>query len=187
MGRQTFTAYQDMDKARQDAFDKIAEGRKVVNDRIGGPFDVWLLNPEMATRAVGMGGMFRFSTSVDRRIIELAILVTGQFWKAQFEWFAHEPMARKAGLADHIIDAIKRGEKPESMDADEAAAWQLCNDLHHHHRIEDKVFNAARDCFGEQGVAEIVGLIGYYTLVSMTLNAFDVDLPEGSEKPFPEV
>ncbi|MDH5738469.1 MAG: carboxymuconolactone decarboxylase family protein [Gammaproteobacteria bacterium] len=186
MGRQTFTPYEAMSEERQQAFNRIAEGRKVVDGKIGGPFDVWLMNPELATRAVGLGGMFRFRTSVDRRIIEMAILITGQFWQAQFEWFAHAPMARQAGLAEHIIEAVKAGNKPDPMADDEAAVWALCTELHHHHRVSDAVFANAKEAFGEQGVAEIVGLIGYYTLVSMTLNTFDVDLPAGAKKPFPD-
>lgn len=184
MGRQTLTPYSELSEERQQAFDKISSDRGIKNDPIGGPFDVWLLNPEMATRNVGLGGMFRFRTSVDRRIVELAILVTGHFWKAQFEWYAHEPMARKAGLSEHIISAIKEGAVPDPMDSDEAAAYHLCMELHHTHQVSDESFQTAVEIFGEQGVAEIVNLIGYYTIVSMTLNTFDVDLPEGASKPF---
>lgn len=184
MGRQTLKPYSELSPERQQAFDEISSARNVKSDPIGGPFDVWLLSPEIATQIVGLGGMFRFRTSVHRKIIELAILLTGHFWKAQFEWYAHEPMARKAGLADHIIAAIKEGSVPEPMESDESAAYHLCMDLHHSHQVSDKNFQAAVKEFGEQGVAEIVNLIGYYTMVSMTLNTFDVDLPKGASKPF---
>ena len=152
---------------------------------IGGPFDVWLRSPELGTRLVGLGGFFRFRTSVDRRYIEVAILVTGQFWQAQFEWWAHEPMARDAGVPETVIDAIRRGEKPDCEDAGDAAAYQLAVEIHNHHKLSDATFETAKAQFGETGVAELIALCGFYGLVSMTLNGFDVELPEGATPPFP--
>ena len=171
---------------QRDLFDKIVASRPVKPDdgHIGGPFDVWLQNPEMGKRLVGLGGFFRFDTSVERRYIELAILVTGQYWQAQFEWYAHEPMAREAGVPDSLIAAIKIGERPHMDDPKDEAVYELATQLHLTRRVSPATFDRAAAAFGEQGVAELVGLCGYYTLVSMTLNAFDVPLPEGAEYPF---
>jgi 4-carboxymuconolactone decarboxylase len=185
MGRQTRRAYKDMSPEQQEVFDSIARGRNGVSDgHIGGPFDAWILNAEMGKRIVGLGGLFRFRTQTDRRYIELAILMVGRFWEAQFEWYAHAPMAKEAGLPDDIIAAIKLGEMPTFSDAGDEAAWRICSELLTTHEVSEPTYRAGVAAFGEQGVAEIVNVAGYYTMVSMTLNTFRVPLPEGAEYPF---
>lgn len=187
MSRLQQKSYADLTPAQQATFDDIVANRPVKPEdgHIGGPFDVWLRSPEMGKRLVGLGGFFRFRTSVDRRYIELAILVTGQFWQAQFEWFAHEPMARDAGVPEDVIQAIKVGAKPELGDPGDAAAYALASEIHTQRSLSQETFDQAAAQFGETGVAELIGLCGFYGLVSMTLNGFDVDLPEGAERPFP--
>lgn len=186
MARLTRRSRAEMTEEQQEVFDRIAEGRKGVEDgHIGGPFDVWILNPEMGRRITGLGSLFRYRTSVDRRQIELAILLVGAHWQAQFEWYAHEPMAREAGLPDAVIAAVKAGEVPVFADKADEAAWRLVSELLATRRVSDNAFLAAAQVFGEQGVAELVNVSGYYTMVCMTLNTFDVALPEGAEYPFP--
>ena len=187
MSRLQQKSYADLTPAQQATFDDIVANRPVKPEdgHIGGPFDVWLRSPEMGKRLVGLGGFFRFRTSVDRRYIELAILVTGQFWQAQFEWFAHEPMARDAGVPEDVIQALKIGAEPDLDDAGDAAAYALAKELHQQRSLSQTTFDNAVAQFGETGVAELIGLCGFYGLVSMTLNGFDVDLPEGATRPFP--
>ncbi len=186
MSRLARKALADLSPEQREVFDEIVKSRPVTpkDGHIGGPFDVWLLNSEMGKRLVGLGGFFRFRTSVERRYIELAILVTGAYWEAQFEWYAHEPMAREAGVPEFAIAAIKVGERPPLTDPGDIAAYDLATELHLTRRLSDTGYKAAVAQFGEQGVAELTGLCGFYSLVSMTLNAFDVDLPAGAEKPF---
>ncbi len=175
-----------MTPERRQVFDEIVANRPVkpVDGHIGGPFDVWLQSPEMGHRLVGLGGFFRFRTSVDRRYIELAILVTGAHFKAQFEWWAHEPMAREAGVPEEVIAAIKVGERPIMNDPADIAAYDVAHSLHTQKRLSDETFAAAHAQFGDQGIAELIGLCGFYALVSMTLNGFDVELPSGATNPF---
>ena len=187
MARLTNVSRADMDEAQGALYDKLIESRSLTSGgSIGGPFDPWLLHGEMARRIVGLGNLFRFRTSVSRRYIELAILHTGQFWCAQFEWYAHEPMARKAGVPETVISALKAGETPDFEDDGDAATFWLCQEIEHTHRVSASTFARAEQAFGQQGVAELVNLIGYYTMVSMTLNTFAVPLPEGAEYPFPD-
>lgn len=186
MARLTRRTRAEMSEAEREIFDRIAEGRTGVEDgHIGGPFDVWILNPEMGRRITGLGGMFRFRTSVNRRQIELAILMTGAHWQAQYEWYAHEPMARSAGLPDEVIAAIKSGIIPEFADKADEAAWHLIAELLANRKVSDRTFLAAVQIFGEQGVAELVNVSGYYSMVSMTLNTFEIPVPEGAQYPFP--
>jgi 4-carboxymuconolactone decarboxylase len=177
----------EMSPEQRELFDNIVENRPVkpVDGHIGGPFDIWLTSPEMGHRLVGLGSFFRFRTGVDRRYIELAILTTGSFYQAQFEWFAHEPMARSAGVPEDVIQAIKVGDEPVLDDPGDAAAYRLAHELHHTRRLSQEGFDQANAQFGETGIAELIGLCGFYALVSLTLNGFDVELPEGAEKPFP--
>jgi 4-carboxymuconolactone decarboxylase len=187
MSRLERKTYQQLTPEQQETFDKVVANRPVKPEdgHIGGPFDIWLRSPEMGNRLVGLGGFFRFRTTVDRRYVELAILVTGQFWQAQFEWWAHEPMARDAGVPESIIQAIKTGDTPQMSDPADQAAYDLAVEIHNDRKLSDSTFAAAKAQFGEVGVAELIGLCGFYGLVSMTLNGFDVELPTGATAPFP--
>ena len=187
MARLIRKSYADLSEDQQATFDTVVENRPVKpkDGHIGGPFDIWVRSPELGRRMVALGGFFRFRTSVDRRYIELAILVTGAHWQAQFEWFAHEPMAREAGVPEDVIQAIKVGEPPQMSDPGDIATYKLATELHTTKQVSQPTYDAAIALFGEQGLAELVGLCGFYGTVSMTLNAFDVDLPKGAEKPFP--
>ncbi len=189
MARLTPKSFDALTPEQQESFNLIVENRPVKpkDGHIGGPFDIWLRSPELARRMVGLGGFFRFDTSVDRRYIELAILVTGAHWQAQFEWYAHEPMARDAGVPQTVIDAIKVGAEPTLSDSGDAATYRLIHEALNHHRVSQTTYDAAITQFDEVGVAELVGVSGFYVAVSMTLNVFDVDLPSGAEKPFPNV
>ena len=185
MSRYQSTAYDDLSEDRQELFKSIASSRSLRSEQtLGGPFDPWLESEEVARRLVGLGDFFRFRTSVDRRYIELVILVTGQFWQAQFEWFAHEPMARKAGVSESTIRAVKAGSKPEFEDQGEAIAYAIADEINQQHELTDATYHRACEQFGQQGLAELLGLSGFYTTVSMTLNAFKIPLPEGFEYPF---
>jgi len=186
MSRLTKKTYDELNDEQKKLFDRIVETRSITpRGQIGGPFDAWLTNAEMGSRIVGLGGMFRFKTSVNRRYIELTILVTGQFWQAQFEWYAHEPMALDAGVPRQVVDAIKVGDTPLFEHEADKITFELCTELHHKHQVSDTTYTAAVAEFGEQGVAELINLAGYYTMVSMTLNTFQVPLPEGAAYPFP--
>lgn len=186
MTRLTHRPVADMRPNQQELFATMAEGRTAGDDgMLGGPFDAWCLNPSIGRRVWTLGGAIRFKPSIDRRYIELAILVTGQLWQAQFEWYAHEPMARDAGLPEPVIQAIKHGDEPSFEDEGDEAAWRFCTALHRDRKVDDATYAAAVAAFGEEGVADLVNTSGFYTLVSMTLNTFEVDLPEGTTPPFP--
>lgn len=186
MSRLERKTYAQLTEAEREAFDEVVANRPVkpVDGHIGGPFDIWVRSPELSKRLVGLGGFFRFRTTVERRYVELAILVTGQFWQAQFEWWAHEPMARDAGVPEDVIVAIRAGEVPVLHDPGDAAAYALARQIHEDQRLTNETFAAAKAQFGEVGVAELIALCGFYGLVSMTLNGFEVGLPKGATPPF---
>lgn len=153
---------------------------------LAGPFWPWLRSPELADRAQKLGEFVRFETSLPPRLFELAVLVTAHHWKAQFEWHAHAALARKAGLDDDVIDAIHAGGRPRSAKADEAAVYEFATELYARRRVSDVTYAAAQAQIGERGVVELVGVLGYYALVSMTLNVFGIEVPPGAPLPFQE-
>jgi len=153
---------------------------------VRGPFPAMLRSPELCARAAHLGELMRFGTSLPPRLSEMAILITAYYWRAQYEWFAHAPMAKQGGLADDIIEAIRTGKTPAKMQTDEAALYQFCTEMHNTKRVSDATYAKAVQVFGENGVVEIMGISGYYVLVSMVLNVAKVELPAGTTPPFAE-
>ena len=151
-----------------------------------GPFMAWLPSPGFADLAQALGAHTRFGSSLPAKHYEIAILMVAKHWRAQFEWYAHAQIAMKAGIDKSIVDAIHKGEKPPRMDAEEAAIWTFAKELLGTTRVSEPTFQQARKLFGDKGVVDLVGVMGYYGLVSMTLNTFQVPLPEGEPAPFQE-
>lgn len=148
-----------------------------------GPFNTWLRSPELADRLQKVGEYVRFQSSIPHALNELAILVTAHAWNAAFEWWAHHRIALKAGLDPAIADAIAAGRRPEGLSEDQRIVYEFCTELQHDRAVSDATFAAAKARFGEQGVADLIGVTGYYTAVAMTLNVARVPVPEGIEAP----
>jgi 4-carboxymuconolactone decarboxylase len=163
--------------------------RKVVAAAIAGkrgtappPLLAWLKSPEMAQRAQHLGEFVRYETSLPPHLSELAILVTARFWTSHYEWYAHKRESLKAGVDPAVIDAIARRETPRLDDPQARAVYQFSRALHETHGVPQPLFDEAMKALGEQGIVELIGILGYYTLISMTLNGFEIALPEG-ERP----
>ena len=152
--------------------------------RVAGPFAPWLLSPGFAHLAQELGAFVRYRTSLDPRLKELAIIVVGAAWRAEYEFAAHGPMAIRAGVSREAVDAISRGETPSLERDDERIVYEFARELIENRRVAEERYAAAVDLLGEPGTVELVGILGYYTLVCMTLNAFEVPLGEGMEPPF---
>jgi 4-carboxymuconolactone decarboxylase len=169
-----------------------AEQRKVYQEilagprgRIVGPLGVWLHNPGLADPAQRLGAYCRFGSSLPKNLSELAIITVGAFWKARFEWFAHAPLALDAGVSADVIAAIKEGKDPDFSNDDEQLIYAFTRELITSRTLSERMFRQATAAFGLNSVIDLVGIIGYYTMVSMTLNVFEVPLPDGAEDPFP--
>jgi 4-carboxymuconolactone decarboxylase len=152
--------------------------------RMSGPFNTWLRSPVLADRLQKVGEYVRFNTSLDKRINEMAILMTAQAWGAQYEWYAHAPLALKAGLDPEVVKAIGAGRKPGQMKDDEAIVWEFSTQLRRDHSVDDPTYAKALAKFGEQGIVDLIAVNGYYDVVSMTLNVAHVMPPQGAEIPF---
>ncbi|MFZ4409914.1 MAG: carboxymuconolactone decarboxylase family protein [Paracraurococcus sp.] len=153
--------------------------------RLAGPFNAWLRSPEVGDALQNVGAKVRFKSSIPTALNEFAILITAREWTSQYEWYAHHPLALKAGLPAQVAADLAQGRKPEAMDADTALVWQFCTELHRDHVISDATYAAAKARFGEQGVVDLIAVSGYYVTVAMTLNTAQVKLPEGVPPPLP--
>ena len=192
MTRLPFITGENLSPDQQEVWDNVTNGRRgsasrLINDEGGlvGPFNAPLYAPGTGKRVVALGEALRFETELDNRLLELAVSMVGAHWRSNFEWFAHSRMAKDAGIAEDAIAAIERGDEPQLDKPDEQAVYALTRGLLSDGRISDDVYEAARDHVGERGVVELTQLIGYYCLVSLTLNTFEVALPPGNEPVWP--
>jgi len=151
-----------------------------------GPFAVYLHAPAYGVLAQKLGGHLRFQTSVPPRLSEFAILCTGQFWKAQYEWHAHAAIAARQGVKEATIRDLRAGRAPKSAPRDEMAIYVFIKELYATRRVSDAAYARVRKFLGDAGMVELVGILGYYVLISMTLNVFRMPLPEGADIPFKE-
>ncbi|MBV9827507.1 MAG: carboxymuconolactone decarboxylase family protein [Alphaproteobacteria bacterium] len=173
----------DMNPAQKRVHEQIVSGKR---GNFGGPFQPLIRAPEICGHAAALGEHLRWGTSLPARLSELAICITARFWRAQYEWFAHAKLALQAGVPADAIEAIRTGGTPHFDKEDEVLVFRCVSEIFKTQRLSDDSFNAAVKAFGEQGVVEMVSLIGYYTLIGNTLNVFQVALPEGETPPFPE-
>jgi 4-carboxymuconolactone decarboxylase len=149
------------------------------------PYRAYIRNPDLAPRLSALSDYLRWNSSLPPRLSELAILITARQWTAQYEWFAHYPLAMKAGLDPQVADGIAHGVRPEKMKDDEAALYDLAMGLYRDKKVSDEVYKAALDRFGERGIMDVIGIIGYYDLVSMTLITMQAGAPNDSVPPLP--
>lgn len=147
------------------------------------PYRAYIRSPELASRLSALSDYLRWNSSLPPRLSEMAILITAREWTAQYEWFAHYPLALKGGLDPKVADAIAAGKRPDGMKDDEAALYDLATALYRDRNVPDAVYKAALQKFGERGIMDIIGIIGYYDLVSMTLITMQAAPPNDSVKP----
>ena len=171
-----------LDSEQRRVYDAILSGPRGV---VQGPLRVWVNSPGLAEKAQELGAFCRYGTSLPQRLSELAIIVTGAHWQAGFEWAVHAPIAMRAGIDPDAVEAIRTGGEPNLTAVDERAVYAFSCELLRTRRVSDGTFQLAMDALGQRGVVDLVGVLGYYGLISMTINAFEVPLPERVEDPFP--
>lgn len=163
------------DDQRQTYYESIASKRGSPPP----PMMAWLNSPEMARHATRLGAMLRYDTQFPAKLSEIAILVTARHWTAHYEWYAHKRLALAGGMDPALIEDIRCRRTPTFDDPKAKMIYDVAKSLHEGKGIAQRLYDEAVKLIGERGVVEIIGLCGYYTLVSMTLNAFQFDLPPG--------
>jgi 4-carboxymuconolactone decarboxylase len=171
---------------QQALLTSIRSGPRGGTTGIRGPFAVFLHAPAFGELTQRLGGHCRFKTAVPPRLSEFAILATARFWRAQYEWFAHAPMAERAGVATETIRDLQRGRVPKSAAKDERAIYDFIQELYGRRRVSDATFRRVHSILGDAATIEFVGILGYYALISMILDVFRMSPPEGEPLPFSE-
>jgi 4-carboxymuconolactone decarboxylase len=159
-------------------YEKVVSGPR---ESLVGPLRAALHCPELADRWQSLGALLRYQTSIPARLSELVILVTARRWNSQVEWHIHAAAARKAGLPDTIIEAIRQARSPEFESPDEAAVYEYAREIQVSGQVSAGLYEKVLATLGIVGIVELTAIIGYYTMVSMTLNAHEIPLPDGAK------
>ena len=171
----------DFTLRQKEVADAIQSGPR--GGGLRGPFNALLRAPELCDLVQRVGAYVRYGSSIPAALNELAICMAGRKWTAQYEFYAHRTLAIDAGLNPAILDAVANGTTPAGMSADETIVYNFVTALLSNGSVPDAQYQPAVDRFGENGVMDLVGAVGYYTIVSMVLNVADVQLPDGEPKP----
>lgn len=172
--------------------DQLGEAQKPLADQvmkvssvgIGGPYNLLLRSPVLGQRLFDLFDYLRWNTSIDLRLNEFAILIVGRQWRSQVEWFAHVPIALKAGLSQDIITELKANRRPSKMAEDEAVVYDFVTELTTTHEVSDATFARARKIFNDQQIVDLTAVSGNYVMVAMILAMAEQTVPPGKEEPF---
>ena len=177
MSRVAKPGLEDLTAEQKRVYDEIARS---AGGSVDGPFAIWLRNPRLADCANQLRNLLRFQSKLDQRLLELVVLVVARHWSARYEWFVHQRAALGAGLAPAVVEAIRTRRPPEFVRADERMAYELATELVETKRLSQPSYDRALAALGLDQLIELISAAGFYTMVAMTLDAFDVDTPNGS-------
>jgi 4-carboxymuconolactone decarboxylase len=184
--RLAILAEADLNDAQRTLLAALRAGPRGQSLNVRGPFAAWMHAPEFGLLAQALGAHCRYQTSLPPRLSEFAILCTARLWRAQYEWYAHEPMAEKAGVKPATIANLRAGREPKSAPKDERAIYAFIQELYKTRRVSDRTYKRVNGLIGDQATVELTGICGYYALISMTLNVFRMMPPEDAKLAFPE-
>jgi 4-carboxymuconolactone decarboxylase len=173
-----------MTAEQRRVYDAIVTGPR---GTLVGPLRAALHNPELADKWQQLGALLRYRTSLPPDMSEIAILVTARRWNCQVEWHMHAIAATQAGIAADVIEAIRQNRRPDAANAKQLAIYEFAVELTANGTVSPARYDAVRATWGEVGVVELTALVGYYTMVAMTLNAHEIPLPAGVEPPLPDI
>jgi 4-carboxymuconolactone decarboxylase len=161
--------------AQRRVYDKVVAGPR---GTVIGPLRAVLHSPELADRWQSLGEYLRFDSCLPLALRELAIITVGRYWNSELEWLVHSRLALDAGISDDVIESIRTASSPTFADSDQAYVYNFARELLQYGNATDDTYGAVRDRLGTVGIVELTAIIGYYTMVAMTLNAHDVPLPQ---------
>jgi 4-carboxymuconolactone decarboxylase len=177
---------QNMSEGQHALLASLRAGPRGASITPRGPFAAWMHAPELGELAQKLGAYCRYGTALPPRLSEFAILCTARLWRAQYEWFAHAPMAAKGGVQPETIEDLRRGRAPKSAPKDEQAIYDFIQELYKTRRVSERTYKRVQSLLGDKATVELVGILGYYALISMTLNVFHMLPPENEKLAFPE-
>lgn len=175
-----------MSDAQRALLESLRAGPRGQSLKPRGPFAAWMHAPEFGQLAQALGAHARYKTRLSPRLSEFAILCTAQLWRAQYEWYAHAPIAEKAGVHPDTIEDLRCGRLPRNAADDERAIYDFVQELYQTRRVGEQTYSRVRAFLDDAAMVEFVGILGYYALISMTLNVFHMLPPETEPLAFPE-
>ena len=161
----------DMTERQKQIHDEIVSSPR---GQVRGPLAIWLYRPELADRAQSLGQYCRYDTSLEPRLSELAILTTARIWDAAFEWQAHVPHALAGGVDSSIIDALSADQTPSFVSKDEEIVYRVTREINITRQLSENTYNQVVKILGVEATVDLIGLLGYYALISITIKAFDI-------------
>ena len=176
-----------MSEAQHGLLSALRAGPRGQSLKLRGPFAAWMHAPEFGLLAQALGAHCRYRTKLPPRLSEFAILCTARQWRAQYEWYAHAPMAERAGVAAKTIADLRLGRAPRSAPKDERAIYAFMQELYKTRRVSERTYKRVHALFDDAGMVELVGIFGYYALISMTLNVFHMLPPADAKLAFAEL
>ncbi|MFQ5625302.1 MAG: carboxymuconolactone decarboxylase family protein [Methyloligellaceae bacterium] len=184
--RLTYKQKQVYDKIAGDTRRQKTRRFKMTNTdgTLTGPFNALLYSPQVGDTVQQLGGALRFESSLPGHLRELAILMVAQRWRANYEWYAHAPIAAREELGEAVIEAVKAGHVLGEAPNDVMSVHRFVSELVKTRRVCDKTYENTRAVIGEQGLVELIAVVGYYTLLAGLLNTFEIGVPDGEEPPF---
>ena len=178
-------AYEKMTPAQRALMESISSGPRG-RFKMSGPFYCYLHAPAFGELAQELGAHCRFGTGIAPRLSEFAILLTARHWKSQYEWAAHVGVAEQQGVRPETIRDLRAGRYPKKAPKDERALYDFIAEVYRYKRVGDGTYRAVHTILGDAGMVELIGLLGYYALVAMTLDVFRMPIPDGTPLPFAE-
>ncbi len=175
---------EELDPAQRAVLEAMRQGPRGGALGLAGPFGVWVRAPSVGAPTQALGAAVRYATGLADNVREVAICTVGVFHRASFEFAAHRALAEAAGVDSAALERLRAGEAP-GFRGDEDLAYRVAHHLLHEHRLSETLYAEARAAFGDTALIELVTTIGYYCLVSLTLNAFEIPLSPGMDEPFP--
>jgi len=166
---------EEMSVEQRKVFDEISSGPR---GGVRGPLAVWMQRPGLADTAQALGEYCRYNTSLSSKLSELAICIIARIWGSEYEWRVHSVIAQEAGIESDIIESIRLGKKPKFIDNKQQLIYQFAVSLHRDRYVTDELYLESVRILGQDSVIDLVGVLGYYTLISMTINAFEVTHPK---------
>lgn len=175
--------YEQLTPRQKETWNSHAERR----DKPVGPYLTWLHSPDLMDKVSPLSNYFRFDCNLPVKLREFGILVMSRYWDAQYSWNAHVDKARAAGIPDDVIKDLAAGRKPDFKADDERIYYTFATEMLENHFVSQKTFDEARAHFGEKALVDLIGTVGYFSMLSIVLNASETDLQANREPPFPDV
>lgn len=176
-------SYEQLTPKQKEVWDKHASRR----DRVSGPYNVWLHSPELMEKVSAISNYMRFDCGLPVKLREFGILVTARYWDAQYSWNAHVDKAIAAGIPEDVVRDLAAGRKPNFKADDERIYYNFAMEALENHFVSQKTFDEARKIFGERALVDLIGSVGYFSMLQICLNSAEVDLQADRKPPFADV